>query len=188
MTNKVSKVKVFLIASGILLISVFVFLVYSGLLMPVVIEEKPMGPYLFVYKTHKGPYQNIGKVIESVSKSLKDDYKLDSKLSFGMYLDNPDAVKKEDLRSYGGVIVEQLDADGAARLSSAFEIMEYPRNMQIVAEYPYKNIASLIIGISKVYKAFMKHMDLKGYAPTHSIEIYDMAGGKTIYMMPVVLK
>ena len=82
------------------LIASFVFW-RTGYYKEVTIGSGELGPFYLVYKEHLGPYHKIPPVIESVEKAM-DQIGNKCPFAFGRYLDDPEKVDHDRLRSHGG--------------------------------------------------------------------------------------
>ena len=91
-----------LIALGLSL-AVYLYF-YLGFYKPVEIAIDQRGPLHFLYKAHTGPYHTIGPVISEVEKWALEN-KVGCEKTYGEYIDNPDAVDQDRLRSHGGCVL-----------------------------------------------------------------------------------
>ncbi|MFP5519863.1 MAG: hypothetical protein ACLGGX_08165, partial [Bdellovibrionia bacterium] len=76
-------------------------MVHVGAFKPVEIEQKNIEVIYLLAKNHMGPYHTTVKAIEEVEAWALNN-KLDCRFSFGQYLDNPDQIDSDRLRSRGG--------------------------------------------------------------------------------------
>jgi effector-binding domain-containing protein len=79
----------------------------TGIYKEVTIASGQMGPYVFVFNEHIGPYHKIVPVIESIEKFMADN-NMPCALTFGRYFDDPDKVEHDRLRSHGGCAFTQM--------------------------------------------------------------------------------
>jgi hypothetical protein len=140
------------------------------------------GGEVLVYESHTGDYKNVGKVIDKMYYSLLNEEKVECFRGFGIYYDNPQKVEKEKLRADVGNILENPTSEVLAQLTPKYNIKTLEKQQYLVAEFPYKNQMSIIVGIMKVYPA------LNNYTEEHQLskdgfvmEIYDVPGKKIIY-------
>ena len=96
--------------------------------------------------------------------------------------------KKENLRSSVGCILENEYFDNEENIKTKFKVMDYPVTESLTAEFPYKNIGSIVIGIAKVYPAFDKYIKANNLEATESLEIYSKKENKIFFSMPVKKK
>jgi len=175
----------------ILVLLIAGFVIYGatlGLFEKVVVNVTKVGPYKFVYAEHKGSYMKVGKVMNNIFKSLDKDFGIKAERGFGVYYDNPKLVKKENLRSSVGCVLESEYFDDEDKIKTKFGIMEYPVTQSITAEFPYKNMGSIIVAVAKVYPEFSKYMEANGFEQTESLEIYSMKDKKIFFSMPLKKK
>lgn len=162
-----------------LLISVFIFIIYrTGYMKPVDISSGEQGPFVFIYKTHKGPYHEIAPVIDSVEKFFKDSG-LPCPLTFGRYLNDPELTPHDRLVSHGGCAfptpnpkLEEIIAKGE------FERQDIEKLEYVVAHFE----GSPSIGPLKVYpqvKAWLAKYGYKIDGPV--IEIYQTTGPDSLH-------
>jgi len=175
-------------ATGIIILVSVLALAYYGLFARVVIEEREMGGFVLVYENHKGPYQEVGGIIEKIYSSLLGEYNVTGSKGFGLYYDDPQAVRKEDLRSIAGCILDGEDAGSSAYIGGRYKTAKYPRSKCVTAEFPFRGTFSIFLGILKVYPKLKEHMDKNGYPPVPIMEIYDSSNRKIIYVASVTLE
>jgi len=155
---------------------------YLGGFTKVEVRIEEQGGEVLVYENMKGDYKNTGKVLEKIYYSLLNDDKIETYKGFGYYLDNPDEVSKEDLRSEIGVILEPKDYDKIPELEKKYLVRTFPKKEYIVTEFPYKNMASIYMNIIKAYPAVFAFFDKGGYQwDGGTLEIYDMPAKKTFF-------
>jgi len=179
---------IILTALALVAATTVLFLVYASKsgafkkIEPVAMEEK--GPYTLVYKEHKGDYSKVLRVINEIYSKLVKDYNIIAHRRFGIYYDNPGEVKKENLRSEAGVILEGRAEEKDGMLSGEFKVKTIEQKNCPVTEFPYLNQGSVVFGLIKAYPALNKYVKENGpYDYTYSMEIYDIPGGKITYML-----
>ena len=86
-----------LVAIAVVAIILFVILYYLGIFIKVKVEVKkpPFGDCTFLYKFHRGPYNQAGKAFDEVSK-LTNRFPC-----AGIYFDDPEKVS--NVASQGGL-------------------------------------------------------------------------------------
>jgi AraC family transcriptional regulator len=159
-----------------------------GAFKEVALHESEMGPYKLVFKPHLGAYHKIVPVIEEVETWTKKAGE-PCRLSFGEYIDNPDTVSEDRLRSNGGCIVnkdiKELLGGVHARFPAEFAFRETDRHMYLVAEFD----GAPSIGPIKVYPKAKTYMANHGLELDGSIfEIYEILADrkvKTTYLFPI---
>ncbi len=181
--------KIFTVLLIILVAVITALLFYQGVFYPVKVEEQVVGGYWVVYQGHIGPYEKVGPVIEKVCRNLKDDG-IETKLSFGVYYDNPQKVEKAKLRSEVGAILDPKYYDKIKDLQSKYNVKQLKKRNSLVAEFPLKNVLSYMIGPMKVYPAMEKYckeknIDVDKIEDGFGLEIYDMENKKITYIMPI---
>ncbi|XDD49840.1 GyrI-like domain-containing protein [Leptospira sp. WS92.C1] len=179
--------KVFVFSVLFLGICFTIFLFYMGAFDDVQIKEEIRGPFYVLYHERIGDYRNVGITFETLQKELPEkgirDYKL-----FAIYLDNPNEVPKEKLRSEAGAIFFEPLSKVPEGLSIEFKTRTILSKKYLIAEFPLKNFLSIFLGIFKVYPKLFeaceeKGCDLKGKA---SLEIYEpLIEKRTTYLLPL---
>lgn len=159
------------------------FSIYLGVFKPVLFDMGEFGPFHLVYKNHLGAYHKMGPVIESVEQWVKSKGQSCAQ-SFGEYIDDPQQVEQERLRSLGGCIVDKhFD-----QLPSDFEQKTLEKQFFIRGQFE----GSPAIGPYKVYLKAQKIMQEKGLEPNGSVfEIYKILSPKemkTTYLFTAKLK
>ena len=133
-----------------------------------------------IYKNHVGPYHKINGVIRSVEKWVQEQ-NLSCTQTFGEYLDNPDKVPHERLRSHGGCLTPQKFPN----LPEGF----FQRTVTAQSYIEAKFSGSPAIGPFAVYpkiKRFASKKRLK--TQEKSFEIYEIQGANKIhtrYLIPL---
>ncbi|MFZ5523102.1 MAG: GyrI-like domain-containing protein [Pseudomonadota bacterium] len=179
--------KVSLIIVAVIFITSLLALSRYGLFASVNVSEKVVGPYVLVYKKHIGDYKNVGPVMEELSNDLKNNYSLAPTKGFGLYYDNPRQVEPEKLRSIVGSVIEGKTLKDLDKVSGKYGVREYPSSNSVVAEFPYKGLISIYIGIMKVYPALGTYIQEHKYNQTPIMELYDMPNERIEYISSVNL-
>ncbi|MEK6774645.1 MAG: GyrI-like domain-containing protein [Bdellovibrionota bacterium] len=178
---------IFFTICAVLICFVIWFTYNVGFFQSVEIREEQMGPLSLAYKDHVGPYHQIIDAISAVEAWAKEK-KIPCKKTFGEYLDDPQIVEHERLRSLGGCVIETPPSDLASGLPADIHLKEIPQKNYVVGLFR----GAPMIGPFKVYpkmeEYFHNHQLQKG---TSIIEIYEMANEKdllTKYLFEIVGK
>ena len=135
-----------------------------------------------LYKHHVGAYHKIVPVIEEVEAYAKL-MKFDCAVSFGEYLDDPDAVAEDRLRSNGGCVTKMLTPK---ELPDGFKLRRTPEHQFIVAEFD----GAPSIGPMKVYPRVRDEIAKSGAQQSGpTFELYEIREGNqvhTTYLFPIV--
>lgn len=160
------------------------FLTYHlGALKPVTIAEENRGPYIMLFKDFVGPYHKTVSVITEVETwALANN--LDCRLSFGEYLNDPDKVEEDRLKSRGGCLVDKVPEN----LPKDFKLLDLPSRSYVTAVFE----GSPGIGPIKVYPKVNEYMIAKGLKQNGAvIEIYEIhsrtktSSMTTTYLFPL---
>lgn len=153
---------------------------YLGVNKPVTVELDERGPFHLLYKNHLGAYHEIGPVINAV-EAWAAEQKIECPLTFGEYLDDPDAVDQDRLHSHAGCI---LTAKPSVAWPDGFTYEERPRQHYAIGHFG----GSPAIGPWKAYpkiKEFIETRRLKSGGAV--LETYLIRGDKvtTEFLFPV---
>ncbi len=155
---------------------------YYGGFHDIKIRTERTGGETVVYKKVKGDYKQTSSASNEVYDYLLDSLKIKTYKGIGIFYDNPKQVRKEELRSEVGCIVEPEDVDKLEKAGCKYEIKQLPFSQSTVVEFPYKGGLSVLVGLMKV------HPELEKYAQAHHlpeqapmVEIYDMPAKRIIY-------
>lgn len=168
---------------GFFLIVVGIFgftFIRSGAWKSVQVQEGPQGPFVMIYKDFTGPYHKIIGTIREVETWAKSQG-LDCKKSFGEYLDDPQVVEHERLKSRGGCLVEKAPAN----LPAEFKTQETPQQLYVYADFD----GSPALGPLKVYGKIQDYMINRKFQMNGPVlEIYEVLNEKEIkthFLFPV---
>lgn len=159
-------------------LAVYLFF-YLGFYKPVDLAVEKRGPTFLLYKTHMGAYHQIGPAISAVETWAKDN-KVSCEKTFGEYLDNPQAVDQDRLRSRGGCILQ----GPLTNPPPEFQYEQRPERQYVVARFS----GSPAIGPLKVYPKAQEYIASKRLkTDPAAMEIYLIRGDlvETEYLFPV---
>lgn len=151
----------------------FVVHLYShlGLSEPVEIATGEAGPFVMLYKEHRGPYYLIAPIIAEVEKwALQQN--LGCSRTFGHYLDDPESSDEDRLRSEGGCL---LATPPAQPLPEGYQVKEIPLKKYVMARYKGSPGFSPFTVYPKV-KTFVYDNRIK--IGVGAIEIYEIHGSR----------
>ncbi|MCO6479609.1 MAG: hypothetical protein J5I94_23440 [Phaeodactylibacter sp.] len=177
--------KMIFVMIGIALVVLFGYLVYSGLFAKIRFEEKDFGGETLIYEEYIGDYSKVAPVMDEVYRQLRDDEQIDAEVGFGIYFDKPGEVPKEQLRSEVGCVLPAEYNEQADALAEKYKVKEFPVQRCIVAEMPYRNKMSILLGVFKTYPKLEKLLQEKGYPANPVMERYDVANRRIQYIMPI---
>jgi len=149
----------------------------TGYFKEVSISSASKGPMVLVYREHFGPYHKIPPVIEGVEKTLSA-MGAPCDLAFGRYLDDPNTVDHDRLRSQGGCILSQIpESQKEAWAKSDLLTLALPKKEYILATFN----GSPSIGPLKVYPKVESWMEKYGYKMAGpAIELYKTLPDNTV--------
>ncbi len=141
--------KKFLFVFTSILLLIFVFLIFNGIFRSPEVVEKQVPGYQLMCIDFRGPYHEIGPTFESLTAKCKEAGVVPNLL--GIYLDNPETVAEENLRSKACVIVNSADSAKMAALGCT--PYNLPGGSALTVDWSYSNILEMMIGIFKSYAA-----------------------------------
>lgn len=145
------------------------------------VRVETVGPLLLVYKAHTGAYHQIGPAIQEVEEWAMKQNILCPR-TFGEYLDDPDAVDQDRLRSRGGCVLTAVPVDVPAQFT--FETRAPHR--YAIADFN----GSPSIGHFKVYPKVKEYLAKERLRSQDAvIEIYKVNGKNvtTEFLFPLVV-
>ncbi len=172
---------------GLLILFVVVFfsyLIYYGLFDKVNIVEKKAGPFILVYEKHTGPYSETGEIQNKIYEKLLN-LGVKTTRGFGIYFDDPKKVDEKKLRSVAGCVLNREDNGKIPEIKKTMKVMKMPESDSIYAEFSYKGMMSVILGINKVYPEINRYKKEKKYDASPSMELFDVPAEKIIYIVPL---
>ncbi|NWS61200.1 TX264 protein, partial [Chunga burmeisteri] len=158
----------------LLLLTIFGFVVYSGLFTEVVVSagSPPVGNITLAYKFRVGPYGESGQL-------FTDGCSISSKLySIGVYYDNPHTVPPEKCRFAIGRILSEGDAQPSEEqikrfLKYGFKIFSFPAPSHVVmATFPFTTPLSIHLAVNRVHPALDIYIKERKLCAHPRIEIY----------------
>ena len=172
------------------LVAFFLYLAqYTGAFKSVYVGLDERGPYTLIYQNHVGAYHKIVEKIQAVEAWAKEN-KLDCKLTFGEFFDDPSTTEEGRLKSRAGCLIEEKDAVSlntlkTLTLPAEFAQGSWAKSKVVVALFT----GSPGIGPLKVYpqaESFINESKLKRRGPPVEIyEVLDSQTMNTIYLFPI---
>lgn len=154
-----------------------IWFIYSvGIFKTVEVREETGPSMILLYKEHTGPYHKIIDAISAVEDFAKEK-KLSCRKTFGEYLDNPEVVEHDRLRSLGGCVLD-LPVTGLNEiLPSDIKSKEISEKKYVVAEF----YGAPMIGPYKVYPKLDEYFHTHNLKRSNSVlEIYEMVSEKEL--------
>jgi len=138
-----------------------------------------------VYQEVKGDYGQTHGIMDEVYYYLLEQG-IETYKGIWMYLDHPDLVPIENLRSEVGCIIEEEDLEKLSTLEQyAVKVLEEKEYM--VVTFPYKGVPSIFIWMWRAYPALEAYAKQQGYNPiAPAIEIYNVKGGVISFRQEVI--
>ena len=170
---------------AVLVLAVLSVLAYAGFFRTVTIGEGMSEKYTLVLKKTTGDYSQAGVVLDEVFKYLKG-IGVDAETGAAIYLDNPRKVKKADLRWVGGCVLPDSAKSRIGEIRKKYLVKEFKPVKSAMTTFPCKIRLNLVAGIMRVYPALNAYSLKNKLETTAIMEVYDMKGKQTIFVMPVV--
>lgn len=167
----------------ITVITAFLFGLYAyyGGFHDIKIETKIVGGEVVVYKKVTGDYKQTSSVTTEIYDYLLNNLKIETYKGIGIFYDNPKNVKKEDLKSEVGCIIEAKDVNKLNATNCKYRIKQLPYSQSSVTEFPYKGGISILIGLNRVYPKMEKYIKMHNLPQNPVTEIYDVPNKKIRY-------
>lgn len=164
-------IKIFLLAVVASAVGLAVYLFfYLGFYKPVEISIEKRGPMYLLSKHHTGPYHEIGPSIAEVEAWAAESH-VPCEKTYGEYLDNPDAVDQDRLRSQGGCVLN----GPLQQVPPQFQFEERGGKSYVVGRF----YGSPSIGPMKVYPKIRKYLAEQQLRTSEAvIETYVIKGSK----------
>ena len=174
-----------LVTIVLLLLTVLTYLVYSGLLFSVKVStsETQYGPMTFAYKTHIGPYKNVGEIFTESFCLLPDNEQL------GIYYDDPQGVSPDLLRAaVGPILAKGKDKPDPGQMEKlikeGFKIAHLPKPSYVVtSSFPFRSTLSIFLAIFKVYPKLRDYIAERNLCAYPALEVY--TDNSIIFLMPL---
>lgn len=164
--------------------AVFAALFNAGIFAKTIVSEQVIGPYTLVFLEHKGAYEGALKAKRKIYNTLLAEFNIRPARGFVIYYDDPEKVKKDDLRSDVGYIIDdESDRQKLELVKSKFLVKELNPKKSITCTLPFNNGLSAMIGGIKAYPAMSKYAESISYPVEYSMEIYDMPGKKITFVL-----
>ena len=165
---------------GFVILGVYLY-VYLGAYKEVQVRVVNEPAFHIVYKSHVGPYHEIEEVIGSVEQWAREQ-NLPCAQTFGEYLDDPQQVPHERLRSLGGCLTPET----SITLPEGFSQRRVEPGAYVEARFSGSPAISPFIVYPEI-KRFIALKRLK--TQVKSFEIYESYGShklKTRYLIPII--
>ncbi len=164
---------------------ILIFLQYMGVLLPAEAVIQETGPYHHVYEDFTGPYHKTGEVFSRVYENLKKDG-IETKDGLGIYMDNPQDVPQEKLRSQCGSVLEENQLAAFENVKGVYSYQLLPRRRSITVTYPLRNSLSYMMLPLVAYPVLQKAVLTNSLKPTAPpFEVYKMDSGEIMFVLPV---
>jgi AraC family transcriptional regulator len=155
---------------------------YAGMFDKLSLEIAEVGPYPIVYREHKGPYDGVRFTLHDVYRYLKTRRMQWTSKGIGIFYDDQQNVKPQDLRSIAGCVTDTL----LTNLDTPYKSQVLPKTGAIVGTFRVRSFLSNFTGTEKFYSVkdlFAKENSLQLAGPV--IELYDMGARRIYYIAPV---
>ncbi|EPG73856.1 GyrI-like small molecule binding domain protein [Leptospira fainei serovar Hurstbridge str. BUT 6] len=179
--------KIGLSIAGVILLLLIAFLGYLGAFNTVEVKEEVQGPFYVVSHQQTGEYRKVGETFQILMKELPASGVKDYRM-FAIYLDNPNKVPKEQLRSEVGALFSEPLKAKPQGISLTLEERTIPVRKYLVVDFPFKNFFSIFLGIYKIYPKLFEACEKRGcdLKSRYLMEIYEPVLSKNAkYLLPI---
>ena len=183
--NNISYETVFLGLLVSLILTVFLYLLVSGLFSNIEIETKEFkyGPMVIAYKTMTGPYKKAGEL-------FTESYCLvPNREQIGIYYDDPETVPETELRFAVGPILSHGEETPSRKemellISHGFKIFHVPKaHFVVTTTFPFRTTLSIYIAIFRVYPKLRRYISERNLCAYPAIEVY--TDSEIMFLMPL---
>lgn len=153
------------------------FLWYLGAFIKITFKEETIGPFKYLYKTARGPYQDVGPLFDATITYLKK-MGLQNCRTAGIYYDDP--ASEPNPRYAVGFIVETKEQEKKFQaeeemILKEFKLMKVQETKTACSHFPAKFQAlSCMLSAMKTYPAFKEQDEFKSFKSKNvgCLEIY----------------
>jgi len=166
----------------LLLAAFFVACYCVGVFDEVAMTAGGRGPFFLVYREHVGPYREVKFVKTEVARYLAGRNETIPARGFARFLDNPQKVRPENLRSIAGYITDSL----LSAVTPPCKTDIFPQTRCVSGVFSIRSRLSQFIGALKFYPRLFRYCrreKLEMAGPV--LEIYDDAGKRIEYIAPI---
>jgi hypothetical protein len=151
------------------------YLVYMGAFLPILIEEKKVGSFNFIYREiNAKDYSLVGKTIAEISDLLKP-LNHSNKKPFQIFYPEEDPRQAEV-----GFIVEEKVSE-----ITGLKMKQIPETNCLTTSFPWRNSYSFVFGFMKVDPILKQYRTLNNLKKTEAMVMLDT---DTIYYMQRIEK
>jgi len=181
----VSLEMIFLCVFVLLMLTLLVYVYYSGLWSSVTVStsETEYGPMTVAYKTLVGPYKDAGEFFTESFCLLPDREQL------GIYYDDPEGMPASQLRCAVGPVLAKgnekpVPEEMEKMVKNGFKIAYLPKPSYVVtASFPFSTTLSIFLAIHKVYPRLRDYIAERNLCAYPALELY--TDSTITFMMPL---
>jgi len=167
--------KVLLIILLVFAVTILAAVAYMGAFERIDIAEKDQGPFTFIYRDMAaGDMGKVGEITTALDSLLK---------SQGVTRRKPLDIFFPDGRGEIGFAVDGALPEQLTTLADEAKVREIPVQRCMVAEFPWRNPISFVVGYFKVEPALAKHRSAHGYKKVEALALNN--GDVIVYMQPI---
>jgi len=179
------------IVRRLLLILLFIFALltalyaYLGGFHKLVAFDVVMWPHTVAYVDHVGDYKLIWEKMDELYEVLIWE-EIITDMGIGIYLDDPSSVAVDELRSEGGVVIDEDDISKLDINRNNYKIKNLEKTDYAVITFPFKNKLSYMVWMIRVYPVLWEYLIENKYSEEWpAIEMYDMKNNLIYYMVEI---
>ena len=174
--HKGEEMKILLLAVAVVVILLLAALTYLGMFSSLKLEEREMGPYPFVYTQEPSTdFGKIGRLTKALGDRLETAGVTDRKPAQLYY------PVGRGIQNQIGCVVDR--AVGPEVLGAETFFRPIPAQRYVVAQFPFHNPLSFIVGYFRVDPAFKEYRKAKGLPESSAMVILD--GDTIVYLQPL---
>lgn len=154
----------------IIILGIIGYLIYMGAFLPILIEEKKIGPFHFLYKEMEGKdFSLIGKATSDIARILTQ-YNFSNQRPLQVFYPDEENKKVEV-----GFVVEESVSELKDLKVKTISSMNC-----LTTSFPWRNSLSFVLGYSKVDPTLRNYRHSNGYKKT---EVMVMLESDSIFYM-----
>jgi DNA gyrase inhibitor GyrI len=154
---------------------------WYGYFTTLIVQEKPVGPFLIVFEKHSGSPASAAPMVEEIQQNLRMKFNIDSPVNFSLYYDDPQVVAPDQCRALVGTVIAYDQNIDLHRIAQEYSIATIPRGMAAVVDYPYKNKISILFAALRGYPALLEYGKAHHLGQQPVLQLNDLQRGRIRY-------
>ncbi len=153
-----------------------------GVFAQVRVETVDLPEMWLAYEKRTGQYTGVAAVMEPMRAMLARRYGIDAAQGFGIFLDDPRAGDRNNMRSVLGCVLSGGDAARLPETTEGFYLAQLPPSRVLMTRFPYRGAPSRLLGVIRAAGALLRHMERNGIPRGPIMELLDTTASETRYI------